>query len=166
MKMTKSELRQMIRECLKEELSRKNLTESDATSKRIQEIRSQIKALEQELASLTQDTEVVSSFGVAEKPEAEYDAVMRQIKADLLKEITPTPVVDFGEEFYGDFKDIHVSWDQWDETNRFDADFRNAYDATVDWVYEHANRYPGFKLNFLEPGEFNDYFVTINVYGK
>jgi hypothetical protein len=133
MKITKSELKQMIREALREELSKKSLTEA-----------------------LT---------------EADFDVAIGQLKKDLLKEITPTPVVEVGE-FYDNtdedeptFKDVYVSWEQWDETNyRKSEDFDIAYRAVVDWVERNVNKYSGFTLNVLEPVSFfGDYFITINV---
>lgn len=97
--------------------------------------------------------------------EADFDKVIKQITADLLAEIKPTPVVEVGE-YYGDFKDIYVSWEQWDETNyRKAKDFFEAKQVVDAWVLKNAKKYPGFNLNRLdEINRFGDYFITINVY--
>ncbi len=139
MKITKSELKEMIREALREEL------------------------LENQRGKMVKRPIITE----AKVTEADFDAVIKQIKADLTREIKPTPIIEDGE-FYEDFKDIYLSWDQWDEnTYRKDVEFQIAYEAAVSWVEKHANRYPGFELNFLEPiGYSNDYFITINVYCK
>lgn len=139
--MKKSELRQMIREMLKEELSRtKQLMESDNAK--------------------------------ATKTEADYDNVMKQIKADLISEINPTPTVELEDEFFGDFKDINISWDLWNLGFEYEEgdnpDFERAYDSVVKWVNKNANRYAGFRLNFLDSLDDTYYepFITINVYGN
>lgn len=97
----------------------------------------------------------------AKATEADFDSIINQLKTDLLNEISPTPIVEIGE-FYGDFKDIYLSWDNCDGNN-----FHIAEKTVLDWVNKHADRYPGFELNFLDPiGWFADDFVTINVYRK
>lgn len=223
--MTKSELRQMIREVLKEELSTVALKEAtneheklaivligNNTNKntilnKVTEPRHKIvfsvrdfirefdntryKGFEKGTVKFYADTEGMQELKdvLSEVParvadtvlkattvlttkiteamaETDFDTVIKQIKADLLREIKPTPVLEDGE-FYEDFKDIYLSWPQWDETNyRKDFNFQIAYNAVENWVEKHVDRYPGFRLNFLEPLGLNDYFITINVYYK
>ena len=106
--------------------------------------------------------------------ETDFDKVIEQLKSDLVSEIKPTPVVEVGE-FYDNtdeaeatFKDIYVSWEQWDETNYIKSkDFDKAYQAVVDWVEINNSKYPGFKLNVLEPVAFyGNYFVTISIFER
>ena len=98
--------------------------------------------------------------------ESAFDKVIAQISADIIAEVKPTPKIEIGDYYEeASFKDVFVSWEQWDEDNYTDDPaFSDAEKAIIDWIDNNAERYPGFKLNALNDLGYNDYFITINVY--